>query len=163
MPTTPNSKLPYPAATDPADVPADMQRLAVALDEIAYAEITADVNVTATAQASANTVVTAPAVTFDGTTVVYVEFQATRVETFAGNGAAVVIDLWDGSTDLGFLGVVLAQGGANSIAAPFSRARRLTPSAAAHTYSIRAWQLVGNGVIRAVAPNLPAFIRIKRA
>jgi hypothetical protein len=28
MPTTPDSKLPYPAATDPADVPADLQRLA---------------------------------------------------------------------------------------------------------------------------------------
>jgi hypothetical protein len=160
MPTTPNSKLPYPAATDPADVPADMQRLAVALDEIAYAEITADVTVTATSEASANVVVTAPAVTFDGATVVYVEFQATRVDTAAGANAAVLINLWDGSTDLGRLGVALSQTG---IAAPISRARRLTPSAASHTYSIRASQLVGNGAVRAVAPNLPAFIRIKRA
>ena len=32
MPATPNYSLPYPLATDPADVPADMQELAVAVD-----------------------------------------------------------------------------------------------------------------------------------
>ena len=35
MPTTPKLALPYPVATDPADVPADMAELATRLDDIA--------------------------------------------------------------------------------------------------------------------------------
>jgi hypothetical protein len=36
MPTTPRLALPYPAATDPADVPKDLQALAAALDSLVY-------------------------------------------------------------------------------------------------------------------------------
>lgn len=37
MPVTPNLLLPYPSAGDPADVPADMQALAEAIDDLAGA------------------------------------------------------------------------------------------------------------------------------
>jgi hypothetical protein len=159
MPTTPRSKLPYPSPTDPADVPADLQKLALALDELAYAEFTADVPVTATTQPAAQTVVTAPAVTFDGLTAVWVEFQAPRVD--AGPGSVTVLDLWDGSTDLGILGSVRGVV-SDFVGAPVNRSRRLTPTAGAHTFSVRVWRTVSDGTVRATG-TLPGHIRIFRA
>ena len=42
MPTTPTYALPYPAASDPADVPTDMNELATALDGLIIAKTIAD-------------------------------------------------------------------------------------------------------------------------
>jgi hypothetical protein len=132
--------------------------------ELAYTEFNADVSIIVTSAATAATVVTAAAVTFDGSTAVWVEFQATRVEAPTTAGVPIILDLWDGSTDLGIIGSVV---GAASSAAPFNRSRRITPSAASHTFSVRGWVPSGTGaVVRAGAggagTNLPGHIRIVR-
>lgn len=126
--------------------------------EFAYAEFTANVNVTATTEATANTVVTAGAVTFDGATPVVIEF----VSIDAGRGTSN-LDLWlfDGSTSLGLWDFTQAAHGFVSLR------RRLTPSAAAHTYSVRASVDAGTGVVSAGAGgagvSLPGYVRITKA
>jgi len=168
MPTTPNSKLPYPASTDTADVPRDIQNLAVALDQVAYAEFTANVTLTATAAASANTVVTAPAVTFDGATAVMIWFFTPLLSPATVGNAAAILNLWDGSTDLGYLAQVINPAVGAQAAATVLASRRLTPTAAAHTYSVRGWISAGtsatvNAGAGGAGAYLPGYIRIARA
>lgn len=168
MPSTPNSKLPYPSASDLADVPADLQRLAVALDEIAYAQITTNVTVTATTEATGNPIVTAPAITFDGATAVMIEFFTPLLFTPAVANALVELSLWQDSAPLGLFGRVLSPGAVGA-GVPVRLARRITPAAGARTYAIRAWQSGGTGGVvvagpgNAPAANQPAYIRISRA
>jgi hypothetical protein len=167
MPTTSNSKLPYPASTDPADVPTDLQKLAAALDELAYVEFTASVTISATTEATANTIVTAAAVTFDGVTPVIIEFFAPYVSTAATAAAAVIVNLFDGASAIGALGNLTNPTGTGGLNAPMRLARRLTPSAAAHTYGFRAFAGGGNGGVGAgpggSGAYMPGFIRIRRA
>ena len=72
-----------------------------ALGELAYAEITANVNVTAISEATAQTVVTAPAITLDGATPILVEFYSPLVSPAAT--APLFLVLFDGSTAQGFM------------------------------------------------------------
>lgn len=157
MPATTNSKLPFPAATDPADVPVDLQKLAAALDEIAYAQITVGVATAVTTEAGAAVAVAAPAVTFDGATAVIIEFFSPRVQ----KGATVCfIDLFDGSTPQGLWATQAGD-------SPVLLRRRLTPAAGSHTYSARFHVDGGNGTVVAgtggAGANMPAYIRISRA
>lgn len=124
-------------------------------DEI---EFTSAVNVTATTEATATTVVTSNALTFDGSTTIWVEFYSpyvTKGSTFTR------LYLYDG-TSIGFIGHIDVTGGA-----PFHVKRKLTPSAAVHTYSIRGSVDAGTGVVQAgaggVGAYMPGFIRVTRA
>lgn len=134
----------------------------LALDrELDYTQITAAVSITATTAATANTIVTASAITFDGTTTVWVNFGC----PFMVRGTTYInVHLWDGSTDLGQIGYWAPSTGH----APAGMRRRITPSAASHTFSIRAFVDAGTGTIGADAgtgpttPN-PAFIEVVRA
>jgi len=134
--------------------------------ELAYVQFTADVAISATSAASANTIVTATAVTFDGSTAVWIEFQATRVEVGSTALAPVFIDLWDSSTNLGILGSVVSN--APTMAAPFNRSFRMIPSSGSHTFSVRGWISAASpgSIVRAstggAATNLPGHIRITR-
>jgi hypothetical protein len=172
MPTTPIYQLPYPAASDPADVPLDMRELADAIEghgpgtELAYAQITANVPVTATTEAGANTIVTAPAVIFDGKPVL-IEFYAWILELAATAGQYMDLLLFQDGASISQLGRYQ-----NPAAAQFRTqprpARRIVPTAASHTYSIRAYMGTGAGTIYAGAGSgpgtgSPAFIRITRA
>jgi hypothetical protein len=165
MPATPTYGFRYPAATDPADVPLDMQELATdveaALKTLAYAEATTVATITATSEATAQAVVTAPAITLDGATVILVEFSAYAAAPPTG-GPSMAIVLFDGATPLGQLAYLQ-----NAGYVPIRVARRLTPAAATHTYSIRAWVSSGSGTIHGGAGGsnvpMPAFIRIARA
>lgn len=65
MGVTTNSKPRYPDATDPADVPLDIQELATDLDEITYAQFTAPV--------TAPVVVASPAIVYQAVPIV-IEF-----------------------------------------------------------------------------------------
>lgn len=137
-------------------------RLGGSSEELAYAEVTSDLNVTQTVEASAQTLVSAPAVSFDGGTIVVVAVYAARVVTGGSAGAAVVVNLWEDSTDLGRIGYIATPAALSTIV-PLSASRRLTPSLGSHTYSARAWRVTANGTIAAASPYEPAYIRIVTA
>lgn len=135
--------------------------------EFDYAAITSAVNPTATSEATANTVVTGNAVTYDGSTDVWVEFFShnSRPATDA-SGRTMTFWLYDGSSSIGSIGLVgtPAANGSNSVVC----ARiKITPTAAAHTYSIRASVSGGTGLVGAGAGGAgnasPAYIRITKA
>ncbi|MBI4034362.1 DUF2190 family protein, partial [Candidatus Saccharibacteria bacterium] len=126
--------------------------------EIGYQEFTSNVTVTATTEGTANTVVTAPAYTFDGTTPYLIEFFA---QTTYNN---VEFVLYDGSSSIGlFRGANPGYAGDG----PKSLSRRITPSAGSHTYSIRAFTSSGSHTVYAgaggVGNTVPGYIRITPA
>lgn len=133
--------------------------------EIDYVEFTSSVNITATAEASADTVVTANAESFDGSTIAIIEFFSPRVRPAASIGAIIDVVLYDGSSSIGLWGR-----GYSSTAQSENRAmylvRRITPSNASHTYSVRAIVTTGTGVVGAGAGGsgaaMPGFIRISK-
>jgi len=123
-------------------------------DELAYAELTTDLALPQVAQASAVTVVALPSLTFDGATPIILDFHIPRI----GPGATNVItswNLWDGSTDMGAVtesqGLTMFQSGR----------RRFTPSAGAHTYTLRAFCQNGTATAQN-AGRLPASLRAIR-
>lgn len=129
-----------------------------------YTEFTASVTVTAVAEASATTVVTASAaITSDGTTVYCVEFFAPAVVAGAGAGATVLIDLFMDGTSLGRLLAFSSSAGSENSPVGILR-RYLTPAAGARTFSVRAWRTVADGAITAGAGGatsyLPGYIRV---
>lgn len=136
-------------------------------NELTYAEATSQVAVTATTEATANTLVTAASLPFDGSTVVYVEFFSPIVRSGTGTNATIVV-LYDDSTSLGWF-CQTRDGSASGgpIDTNLYGIRRLTPSAATHTYSARAWCPAGNGIVFAGSGGngniMPMFIRIRNA
>ncbi len=136
--------------------------------ELDYVEITSAVVPTATSEATANTIVTANPIAFSGSTVVMIEFFSPDVRP-ANDAAARYISLWlyDGSSSIGQIGFIrgAASGNNESIA---HCSRRLTPSAATHTYSIRASVTSGGSNANVDAgtggsgQSMPAYIRITR-
>lgn len=135
---------------------------------MAVASITSPVSITATAEASANSIVSAGAVSFDGSTEVRIRFWAPWWNpdvTTAGNFIALY--LFDGSTSLGRMGLRFNQAAAiNNHTGPVYAESILTPSNASHTYSYRAIVNTGTGTVQAGAggsgADNPAFIEIVR-
>jgi hypothetical protein len=171
MGTTPIYQLPYPEAVDPADVPLDMRELAERLEaikagagaELAYAQITATVNITATSEATAQTIVSAPATTFAAEPIL-VEFYC-PIAQLSNVGVYFIFQLFDGATNLGRYALMYSAVVNDGV--PIHAVQRLTPTAGSHTYSVRAFVGAGNGLISA-GPGGPgvnpmaAFIRISR-
>ncbi len=132
--------------------------------EFDYVGITSNVSITATTQATANTVVTGNAVTYDGSTVVIIEFFSAFAKPASSAAADMTIVLYDGASAVGNMGYQTAES-TNAAYLPLSLRVRLTPSNAAHTYSIRAFVSTGTGVVGANsggANGYPAFIRITK-
>lgn len=131
--------------------------------ELAYNQIAANVPISATTDAAAQTVVAAPATTFDGSPIV-VEFFCPNAYSASVAGSYIMFTLWDGSTNLGWL-----CGQQDPVAAlmsvPVRGARRLTPTVGSHTYSIRSWAST-TGMVQAgpggAGAYMPAFIRVTR-
>jgi hypothetical protein len=135
--------------------------------QLAYAEITAVVNITATTAATAQTIVSATA-TFDGSAVV-VEFSSPQIQTpSSAASASLMINLWDGSTDLGYHGQLVTPAAFTTVVPGFVQ-RRIVPTAGSHTFSIRVWAPIGTGSPSVgagpggIGQLAPAFIRITRA
>ena len=125
---------------------------------LSYTEFTGNVSITATSEATATTIVTAPALTFDGATGVEIEFftpDATLAANAAGN--ALVLVLYDGAASIGFLTQV-STGATTFLDYQLRPLRRLTPSAAAHTYSVRGYRSNANCTINAGVGGLAAFV-----
>lgn len=139
--------------------------------ELAYAENTAGpFSVTATVEASANTIVTAGSVTLDGVTNVVVEWGAASLIPPTSAGAWINMILFDNGSSIGILGGAEndASIGGQSIHTPVHQQRRLAaPSAGAHVYSIRAFVNTGTGTVNAGASgagsDMPAYIRVVTA
>jgi hypothetical protein len=132
--------------------------------ELAYAEKTSPTAISATTVATANTVVTAAAITVSGSARIKVEFFAPAVACGSGTGPVVILLLFDGSTCLGELGEV--NGNTNSVA--FKGERYFTPSSGTRTYSVRSYRGVANGTVHggtggSAGELFPAFIRITSA
>jgi hypothetical protein len=130
--------------------------------ELAYVEATGAVAVTATAEGSANTVLSAGALTFNGSTRVLIEFYSYQVQ--AGVAGVTIVVLYEDSTSIGRWGYV--QNGGNTQAATESMylKRFLTPASGTKTYSARAYRAVVDGVVNAGAGGsgngMPMFIRV---
>lgn len=135
--------------------------------ELVYVEFTSNVSPTATTEATANTVVTGSAVAYDGSTPVIIEFFANNARPDANaSGRTMTFWLYDGSSSIGQIGFISGADAGGQNRPTFVR-RRLTPSAATHTYSIRASVSAGTGLVAAGAGGAgnaaPGFIRITRA
>lgn len=134
-------------------------------EELDYVEKTTTTSITATTEATANTVVTGNSVAYDGSTAVMIEFFSPSIATQATTNVFVTCWLYDGSSSIGMIGRVRTVAG-NAFTSALTGMRRLTPSAASHTYSIRAMTTSGTSSVEGgaggTAANMPAFIRITR-
>lgn len=134
--------------------------------ELDYVEFTADSTITATTEGTASTVVTGSAVTYDGVEKIMLEFfcEAVRPDP-AVAGQTVTLLFTDGGTALGQAQIQVPVTGSNLKVQAVVK-RRLTPSAASHTYDVRAFVSSGTGLIKAGAGGaglfLPGFLRITR-
>jgi len=131
-----------------------------------YTEFTSNVTISASTEGTATTVVSAAAHTFDGTTLHKIEFYCVTVSSPATNGAGVYFGLFDGSTDLGQIGRYIQDtSGSQQWFGGVHLRRFMTPSAASHTYSIRAWCTGATGFVCRAGTggsitDLPGYIRI---
>ena len=132
--------------------------------ELSYVEFTAAVTVSATTEATANTVVTAAAVTLDGATTIEVDFFVPQISSGTDGGECHIV-LFDG-TAIGELADWQRGASGGSMYTAIMAKRRLTPSAGSHTYSIRAWRATANCTLTAGAGGagvkVPGFIRVRR-
>jgi hypothetical protein len=129
--------------------------------ELAYNQITASVNVTATTAATAQVVVEGTTRTYDGSPVI-VEFFG-LMYLYSGV-SSLVVNLWDGSTDLGYWGQLVAAAGTLT---PARLARRITPTVGSHNYRAMGTVNGGTGQVfggvgSAAGVYQPAFIRVTR-
>lgn len=132
--------------------------------EYDYVEFTSDKTTTATTAAGASTVIAGNAVTYDGATAVWVEFFSPYGITVSGQ--LLSIELYDGASAIGTL-CAIGVSGASVDGVLYAR-RKLTPTAAAHTYTAKAWNSgAGTGTVKAGAGGsgvlYPGYIRITKA
>jgi hypothetical protein len=138
--------------------------------QLDYVEFTANVAIAATTVAGATVIVTGSSVVYDGATAVVVEFFCPNFVGPNSTVPTVFVGLFEDGAQLGVLAAV-SSSAAVSYSQPMRALRRLTPSGAAHVYSVRAY---GSAAIVGVTANagnggaasgnmLPGFIRITRA
>lgn len=133
-------------------------------NEFDYAQITSSASITATSEATANTVITGAGVSYDGSTIVMLEFFTPYLNITAQSLAIVLYDdTGGGAASIGLMGQYY-DANAGQTVVPVHLMKRFTPSAATHTFSIRAYVNSGTGEVKAdTGVNghwLPAFMRI---
>jgi hypothetical protein len=134
--------------------------------ELGYDQITANVTVASTTEATGTTVITCAAHVFDGAAVIAEFFSPVVVPNVAAGGL-VVVSLFESTTQIGRFGAV--ENTVVTVAAldvPFYARIRFTPTAASHTYTVTAHQGNGNGTVGAGAAGTgaypPAFVRFTK-
>jgi hypothetical protein len=131
------------------------------LKRVAYVEFTSNVSITATTEATANQVVSAGAITYENVPH-RITFGCLR--STAPASQSMNIGLFDGTTGLGIIAFLGSTSPAQQ--SPIEQSRLFTPSAASHTYNIRAWVSGGTGTVEANAggagTNMPGFILVER-
>lgn len=132
--------------------------------EIGYAQITANVNIASTTEATGTTIISPGAITFDGTPV-YAEFFGHVLCDTNATGDVVVVSLFEGATQIGRLSVVVTPLTANQFSVPTIGRFKFTPTAAAHTYTVTAFatSTTGTPAVSAGAAGtgvkVPAYVR----
>jgi hypothetical protein len=123
--------------------------------------------ITATTAGTAQEFMTSGAINYLATRHL-IECVIPRVDPGTTAADYIVIALYDGSTDLGRVGVVTTPA-AGDMQVPVHVCRRLTPTAASHTYRIMAWKKAGStGTVElacgggGVDTVMPAYLRISR-
>lgn len=136
--------------------------------EIGYDQITAPVNVASTNEAAPTTIIAGSSYTFDGAAVLATFFAPYIQDPSIGANPQVVLSLWEGATQVGRL-VNLSFGNTTAQEAiAVVGMYRFTPSAAAHTYSIKAHASSATGPPQVgaggggVGAFLPAFLRFTK-
>lgn len=130
--------------------------------EHAYAEKTTSTTITATSEATGQTIVSA---TVDvGADEVEIEFGCPNVFTNT-TSTGCVIDLWEGATAKGRMALVFGTSTDQRI--PVRAYRRYTPGAGSKTFAIKAWKGGGTVTVDAGAGGsgtlMPAFLRIRKS
>lgn len=126
---------------------------ATALDRVAFEPVGGFLPITSTNDNAPDTVVTAAALSFDGTTLVRIEFGAPGVDVDQrgkANVGAIVLELYEDGVAKGLIGDWNASSGAYMIQ-PAYASTFLVPSAGTHTYSLRSYLIGGGG--GAVGPS----------
>jgi hypothetical protein len=191
MPTTPILQLPYPAATDPADVPTDMGELATRIEtvrgavnglaslgadgkvpaaqlpaaaagagaELVYAQITANMTISGGA-GSPTLIVQTPAYTFDGSTVVYLEFHTPGAQIGASD--QLIFLCLEDAPSIATFPPVSSGGSAVVILWPVFYRFKWTPAAGSHVYKWYAYRNTNNGIVHAAAAT-PTYARVVKA
>jgi len=133
------------------------------LAEVGYTEFTGDVTVNATTVGGANQIVSSGAITYQNAPHL-IEFYCPQATSAAVTSFLI---LRDGTTVLGTLARFAVSGTQGAVYA----ARRLTPTAASHTYNFAGWngaagswtyQAGTGGAAGDATTDLPGFIRVTR-
>lgn len=167
----PFTNVPAPGSGVKSDWPQQISQYVVDhATELVYAQIVASVNVPSTANSDANgvQVINPGAVTYAAKPII-IEFFAPEATAPNVLGGQLLFNLWDTNTDLGRWGQMISPA-AGSLGAVVLLRRRLTPTAGAHNYNVRAW-VAGAGASSATiaagaggpATYMPAFLRITGA
>lgn len=140
--------------------------LASASAELAYTAFTSNVSVTATTEGTANTVVgPTSGVTFDGSTIALIEFYCPNYSHSADSLATIL--LYEDSTLLGQIHQFKPGAATGNANGAIHTVLRRTPSAASHTYTVKALVASGTLTISAGTGGTGAFVagcvRVSRA
>lgn len=136
---------------------------------VTYVEFNTDVTISATTEATANTVVTAGEFNASGVDAYIVEFYSPGVNVAAAVGAQIRVSLYDNGAawivGASVMGLWLNPASVTSLITPAPAKVRVVPSAGKHQFSVRGWQLSGNGVVYGTVAgiSLPGFIMVTRA
>jgi hypothetical protein len=133
------------------------------MKSMAYLEWTVGVSITGTTAAAAQTIVTAPGFTADGTSAYIVEFYAPGALPVASGSVALFVE--EAGVNLGEVSVLCPAAG--TLVVPLWWRRRLVPAAGTRTYIARAYGSASGGAITAGAggagTRIPGYIRVTRS
>jgi len=136
--------------------------------EINYTQITANVNIVSTTEATGTTILSPGAITFDGT-LVLCHFYTPRIQADTSSaGDVVIVSLFEGATQIARLGIVTTLITTTNFSSTMSAFYRFTPTAASHTYTITAYasSTTGTPIVGAgaggTAAYSPAFVRFTK-
>jgi hypothetical protein len=136
------------------------------LKEVGYSQVTSDVTVTATSEATATAVVALGAITYEAVPHM-IEFSAPDARPNTGAaGQNITFALFDSTTAVVGVWGRIATPAASGNLLPVRLGYRFTPTAASHTYNVKCWVSVTSGLVQAgaggSATHGPAWLRIVR-
>lgn len=111
--------------------------------ELAYAEVTSQVDCTATTEAGADTIITAPAITANGTDPILIEFRCATWANLEEGPFECRVSLFEDGTTLGMIWRSRDLGQFR-LGPGFTARCRLIPAAGSRTYSVRGWVSVAS-------------------